>query len=178
MASDRDLVTAAGDGAIALKGVRGDYDALLDRIGDARFVLLGEASHGTHEFYSDRAAITKRLIDEKAFTAVAVEADWPDAYRVNHFVRRRSADRNADEALSGFKRFPTWMWRNTDVVEFVDWLRGRNARADAGTQAGFYGLDLYSLSTSIEAGAPYPPKVEPDAARRPRPPDAGSETSE
>jgi erythromycin esterase-like protein len=166
--SDPDLVAAAGDGAIALKGARGDYDALLDRIGDARFVLLGEASHGTHEFYSDRAAITKRLIDEKAFTAVAVEADWPDAYRVNNFVRGRSADRNADEALSGFKRFPTWMWRNSDVVEFVGWLRGRNARADASTQAGFYGLDLYSLFTSIEAVVAYLDKVDPDAARRAR----------
>jgi erythromycin esterase-like protein len=166
--SDPDLVAAAGDAAIELTGARADYDALLDRIADARFALIGEASHGTHEFYSDRARITKRLIEEKGFTAVAVEADWPDAYRVNHYVRGRGADRNADEALGGFKRFPTWMWRNVDVLEFVDWLRGHNARAGAGAQAGFYGLDLYSLFTSIEAVVAYLDKVDPEAARRAR----------
>jgi erythromycin esterase-like protein len=166
--SDLDLVSAAGDGAIALTGARTGYDALLDRIGDARFVLIGEASHGTHEFYGDRAAITKRLIEEKGFTAVAVEADWPDAYRVNDYVRARSADRSADEALGGFKRFPTWMWRNTDVVEFVEWLRAYNGRVPASMQAGFYGLDLYSLFTSIEAVVAYLDKVDPDAARRAR----------
>src|SRR5213083_1542223 len=91
-----------------------DYDALLRRVGNAKFVLLGEASHGTHEFYRARAEITKRLIKEKEFTAVAVEADWPDAYRINRFVRGESDDTSASEALSNFKRFPTWMWRNAD----------------------------------------------------------------
>jgi erythromycin esterase-like protein len=167
-APDLDLVAAAGDAAIELTGARRDYDALLDRIGDARFALIGEASHGTHEFYSDRAAITKRLVEEKEFTAVAVEADWPDAYRVNRFVRGRSDDRSADEALSGFKRFPTWMWRNTDVVDFVEWLRDHNGRTGANSQVGFYGLDLYSLFTSIEAVVTYLDKVDPDAARRAR----------
>src|ERR1700716_3831202 len=124
--SETSLVEAAPHAAVPLTGRREDYDALLDRVGDARFVLIGEASHGTHEFYRDRAEITKRLIVEKGFNAVAVEADWPDAYRVNNFVRGRSDDRNAEQALSGFKRFPTWMWRNTDVVEFVEWLRDRN----------------------------------------------------
>src|SRR5215210_733465 len=103
-----------------------DYDALLGLVGAARFVLLGEASHGTHEFYAERAEITKRLIAEKKFTAVAVEADWPDAYRVNRYVRGTSDDRNADEALGGFRRFPTWMWRNTVVQDFVEWLRSHN----------------------------------------------------
>src|SRR5688572_25491395 len=102
-----------------------DYDPLMDLIGDARFVLLGEASHGTHEFYRERAQITKRLIQEKGFSAVAVEADWPDAYRVNRFVRG-SDETDAVEALEGFERFPQWMWRNADVLDFIGWLRAHN----------------------------------------------------
>jgi erythromycin esterase-like protein len=163
------LSTAATQAAVVLAGRPNEYDALLERTLDARLVLIGEASHGTHQFYADRAAITRRLIDEQGFTAVAVEADWPDAHRVNTFVRGRDGDRTADEALGGFKRFPTWMWRNTDVVAFVDWLRARNARhAAARDRAGFYGLDLYSLFTSIEAVIAYLDKVDPDAARRAR----------
>src|SRR5215207_5142916 len=103
-----------------------DYDGLLESIGDARFALIGEASHGTHEFYRERAEITKRLIAEKGFCAVAVEADWPDAYRVNCYVRGVGEDRDADGALGGFRRFPTWMWRNTAVRDFVEWLREYN----------------------------------------------------
>src|ERR1700693_6400624 len=114
------------DAARPLTGAGTDYDPLLEFIGDARFVLLGEASHGTHEFYRERAEITKRLIQEKGFTAIAVEADWPDAYRVNRYVRRENNDVDAIEALADFKRFPTWMWRNTVVVEFVEWLRAHN----------------------------------------------------
>src|SRR4051794_32953920 len=104
-----------------------DHRKLIERIGDARFVLIGEASHGTHEFYAIRAEITKRLISEKRFNAVAAEADWPDAYRVNRFVRGAGNARDADAALSGFKRFPGWMWRNTVVRDSVQWLRDRNA---------------------------------------------------
>jgi erythromycin esterase-like protein len=89
-------------------------------------VLLGEASHGTHEFYRERARITRRLITEKGFRAVAVEADWPDAYRVNRYVRGASDEANANDALGDFKRFPTWMWRNTSVLEFVEWLKDHN----------------------------------------------------
>jgi erythromycin esterase-like protein len=134
-----------------LKGTPDDYDPLLELIGDARFALLGEASHGTHEFYHERAQITKRLITEKGCTAVAVEADWPDAYRVNRYVRGLNDDPTSERALGGFKRFPTWMWRNTDVVEFVDWLRSWNdALPPDSEKVGFYGLDLYSLFTSIE----------------------------
>jgi erythromycin esterase-like protein len=152
-----------------LEGGARDYDALLELAGGARFVLLGEASHGTHEFYRERAEITKRLITEKGFTAVAVEADWPDAYRVNRYVRGESDDRDAREALGGFRRFPTWMWRNTVVVEFVEWLRAYNAALPAGaTRVGFYGLDLYSLYTSIEAVLGYLERVDPEAARRAR----------
>jgi erythromycin esterase-like protein len=152
-----------------LSGAAGDYDPLLELIGNARIVLLGEASHGTHEFYRARADITQRLIEEKGFTAVAVEADWADAYRVNRFVRGLNDDTTANEALSDFRRFPTWMWRNADVLDFVGWLRERNDLASASEQeVGFYGLDLYSLHRSIDAVLAYLDKVDPEAARRAR----------
>jgi erythromycin esterase-like protein len=152
-----------------LKGAASDYEPLLRRIGNSTFVLLGEASHGTHEFYRVRAEITQRLITEKQFTAVAVEADWPDAYRVNRFVRGESEDAGAAEALSSFKRFPTWMWRNSDVFEFVNWLRRHNDSLGAGhSKAGFYGLDLYSLHESMNAVLQYLNKIDPEAARRAR----------
>lgn len=145
-----------------------DHDPLLRRIGDARLVLIGESSHGTHEFYRLRAEITRRLIVELGFTAVAVEGDWPDAYRVNRYVRATSDDIDADAALGGFRRFPTWMWRNADVLEFVDWLRVHNDRLDPQQRAGFYGLDLYSLNASIAAVLEYLERTDPDAARRAR----------
>jgi erythromycin esterase-like protein len=152
-----------------LTGDPRDYDALLELIGSARVVLLGEASHGTHEFYFERAAITKRLIAEKGFTVLAIEADWPDASRVHRYVRATSEDASADAALSGFRRFPTWMWRNTVVVEFVEWLREHNkALASKKAPAGFYGMDLYSLHASIDAVLNYLEKVDPDAAKRAR----------
>lgn len=154
--------------AVPLLGEAADYDVLLEQIGDARFVLLGEASHGTHEFYRERARITQRLIAEKGFEAVAVEADWPDAWRVNRFVRGLGADEFASDALEGFRRFPTWMWRNTDVVNFVDWLRDWNSGGDDGGQVGFYGLDLYSLNASMAAVLHYLDRVDPDAAARAR----------
>src|SRR4051794_35866992 len=114
-----DPIDAIRAAAVPLNGGPRDYDSLLDLVGDARFVLLGEATHGTHEFYEERARITRRLIEEKGFHAVAVEADWPDAYRVNRYVRgqkdEQNPDMDANAALSGFQRFPNWMWRNTDV---------------------------------------------------------------
>jgi erythromycin esterase-like protein len=143
------------------------YDGLMALIGRARFALLGEASHGTHEFYRERAEITKRLITEKNFTAIAVEADWPDAWRVNRYVRGLS-DEVAVTALSGFERFPAWMWRNTVVRDFVEWLRIHNATLPPERQVGFYGLDLYSLFSSIQAVLAYLDKVDPEAARRAR----------
>ena len=152
-----------------LTGSPNDYEALLELIGDARIVLLGEASHGTHEFYSERAAITKRFIAEKGFTVITIEADWPDSSRVHRYVRGASDDANAGEALSGFRRFPTWMWRNTVVVEFVEWLREFNRRLDAKkAPAGFYGMDLYSLHASIDAVLSYLEKVDLDAAKHAR----------
>ncbi len=157
------------DAACALTGAGTDYDSLLEFIGDAHFVLLGEASHGTHEFYRQRAQITKRLIQEKGFTAVAVEADWPDAYRVNRYVRGQGTDADAVEALSGFKRFPAWMWRNADVLDFIGWLRAHNDSIPSGAvKTGFYGLDLYSLHASMEAVLNYLDKVDPEGARRAR----------
>jgi erythromycin esterase-like protein len=152
-----------------LSGGAEDYNGLLELIDDARFVLLGEATHGAHEFYSDRAAITKRLIDENGFSFLAIEADWPDSSRVHRYVRGAPADANADEALSGFRRFPVWMWRNTVIVEFVEWLRGFNSNLDPKrAPVGFYGMDLYSLHASIEAVLKYLEKVDPDSAKRAR----------
>src|SRR5438067_8880881 len=118
------------EAAIPLPGGSADYDPLLEIVGDARFVLLGEASHGTHEFYRERARITRRLIEDKGFAAVAVEADWPHAQQVNRWVTGVEAGGSADEALSGFERFPTWMWRNTEVAAFVGWLRDFNESVD------------------------------------------------
>ncbi len=152
-----------------ITGASSDYDPLIQQIGEARFVLIGEASHGTHEFYRERAQITKRLIQENGFTAVAVEADWPDAYRVNRYVRGASADADAIDSLAGFKRFPTWMWRNAEVLDFVGWLRTHNdSLANGAKKAGFYGLDLYSLHASIEAVLGYLAKVDPESAKRAR----------
>jgi erythromycin esterase-like protein len=144
------------------------YDALLDKVGDARFVLIGEASHGTHEFYAERAAITRRLIEERGFAAVAAEADWPDAYCVNRYVRGLGGDPTAYDALAGFERFPQWMWRNPVVVEFAEWLRARNAGLAPSRQAGFYGVDLYSLHDSVDAVLSYLARVDPEAAGRAR----------
>jgi erythromycin esterase-like protein len=144
-----------------------DYDELIEAAGACRFALLGEASHGTHEFYRERAEITKRLIVEKEFHAVAVEADWPDAYRINRFVRGESDDQEAIDALSDFKRFPAWMWRNADVLDFIGWLREYNEHHPE-RRVGFYGVDLYSLHASMEAVLDYLDKIDPDAALRAR----------
>lgn len=159
---------ATREAARLLTGVAKDYDPLLELIGDARVVLLGEASHGTHEFYRERALITRRLIEEKGFLAVAVEADWPDAYRVNRWVRGASDDRAAEEALGDFQRFPRWMWRNRDVLSFIEWLHRHNQSRRPERRVGFYGLDLYSLFRSMEAVVGFLEKVDPEAARRAR----------
>lgn len=168
-ATNSPLSVAIASAAHLLHGSSSDYNPLLELVGDARFVLLGEATHGSHEFYRERAEITKRLILEKNFTAVAVEADWPDAYRVNRYVRGLDDDVSSERALAGFKRFPTWMWRNTEVVNFVDWLRGYNDFLPSQTpRVGFYGLDLYSMFTSMNEVLDYLEKVDPEAARHAR----------
>jgi erythromycin esterase-like protein len=167
--TDPKFIEALSETLHPLTGGAEDYDRIIDLAGDARFALLGEASHGTHEFYRERAEITKRLIKEKGFMAVAVEADWPDAYRLNRYVRRLSDDVDAIEALAYFKRFPTWMWRNTAVVEFIEWLRAHNDTLPVGsTKIGFYGLDLYSLHASMEAVLRYLEKIDPETAKQAR----------
>lgn len=166
---DAQVIATTRRVAQPLRGSAAGHEPLFDMIGDARCVLIGEASHGTHEFYAERAAITRRLIERHGFTAVAVEADWPDAYRVNCYVRNTADIPDANDALSGFKRFPQWMWRNTVVLDFVQWLRAHNDRLPGGAQkAGFYGLDLYSLHASIDAVLGFLQKVDPEAARRAR----------
>jgi erythromycin esterase-like protein len=158
-----------GRAARPIEGRDDDYDELLAEISDRRVVLIGEATHGSHDFYLERARITQQLIENHGFTVVAVEADWPDAYRVNRYVMGLSNDRSAREALADFRRFPTWMWRNTEVVQFVDWLRERNDRiSDPLRMARFHGLDLYSLRTSIEAVVAYLDSIDPDEAQRAR----------
>ncbi|MDR6537652.1 erythromycin esterase family protein [Variovorax soli] len=165
---DDDAIRAIRAAACPLEISPHCHGALLFAIADARFVLLGEASHGTDDFYRERAAITKRLIEDKAFDAVAVEADWPDALRVDRFVRGASDDSSALEALGDFRRFPAWMWRNQPVREFVDWLRAFNQAKPEQERVGFYGIDLYSLYTSIESVLDYLDRVDPEAAGRAR----------
>ena len=146
-----------------------DHDLLLDLVGDRRLVLLGEASHGTHEFYTARTAITRRLIEEKGFDTVAVEGDWPDSDRVNRWVRGRGRDVwTAADALDGFRRFPQWMWRNADVLALLEALHAHNARVGREQAVGFYGIDLYSLHASIDEVLHYLDAVDPEAARRAR----------
>lgn len=136
---------------------------LLDRIGEARLVLIGEASHGTSEFYRIRAEITKALIEQKNFDFVAVEADWPDAYRIHDFVTHK--ERQEPHEWEAFSRFPTWMWRNQEVLDFIHWLREFNLqRRLPARRAGFYGLDLYSLFTSVHCVLDYLDRVDPQAA--------------
>jgi protein-L-isoaspartate(D-aspartate) O-methyltransferase len=137
------------------------FAPLFDRLGRARVVLLGEASHGTSEFYQARAAITRRLIEKHGFTIVAVEADWPDAAAVDRYVRHKGR-MGAQEAP--FERFPNWMWRNTDVASFVDWMRSHNERQPSDNRAGFFGLDIYNMRGSIAAVLAYLDRVDPEAA--------------
>lgn len=142
---------------------------LLEAIGhDQSLVLIGEATHGTREFYRIRADLTRALIEQRGFTVVAVEADWPDAYRANRWVRGLGSDDTAESALADFTRFPRWMWRNREVVRFLRWLRDANAGREPGARAGFYGLDLYSLHRSMALVIEYLDAVDSAAAQRAR----------
>ena len=141
-----------------------DLEPLLGRIGDARCVLLGEASHGTSEYYRWRARISERLIREKGFSFIAVEGDWPDCYRVNRYVKGYpDSGESAREALRAFERWPTWMWANEEVVELTEWLRHRNEGLPERDRVGFYGLDVYSLWDSLQGVIGYLERVDPDA---------------
>lgn len=146
-----------------------DFTWLLDYIGDASIVLLGEATHGTREFYRLRSEISRRLIVEKSFDAIAVEADWPDALRASLYVQHAGDDMTADQALSGFKRFPQWMWRNHEIEDLINWLHQHNGQmASPARRVGFYGLDLYSLQQSMHAVIAYLDEADPAAAARAR----------
>ncbi len=139
---------------------------LFDRIGDARIVMLGEASHGTHEYYMWRAYITKYLIEEKGFNFIAVEGDWPDCYRLNRFIKGYDQDsKSAFKVLQGFDRWPTWMWANWEIVALADWLQKNNKGLSRENKIGFYGLDVYSLWESIESIIQYLKKTDPIALK-------------
>ncbi len=156
------LLDGVRQAALPYHGGAEELDPLLEAVGDARFVLLGEATHGTHEFYRTRALLTQRLLAERGFDAVAVEADWPDALRLNAWVRGEDDAERPDAALETFTRFPRWMWRNVEVYELLQWMREHSP------QAGFYGLDLYSLHASIHAVVDYLQQHDPEAAARAR----------
>jgi erythromycin esterase-like protein len=142
-----------------------DLDPLMDKVGNARFVLLGEASHGTHEYYTWRTAITKRLINEKGFNIIAVEGDWPDCYRINRYIKGYDyKDKSVLDILKTFNRWPTWMWANWEVAALIDWLKERNTHRSPDRKIGFYGLDVYSLWESMETLISYLLKTDPTAA--------------
>ncbi len=152
--------------AYPARGIITDYRPLIDRIGKSRIVLIGEASHGTHEFYQARADITKLLIEEKGFSAVAIEGDWPAVYNINQYVHQNASIKTAAEALSEFKRFPAWMWRNTVITDFISWLKAHNAAVENQQQVSFFGLDLYSLHLSIEVVINYISSIDPIAGQQ------------
>ena len=163
--ADEDMLKGLRAHLRPLTGKANDFDSLLALAESSQFVLLGEASHGTHEFYQERAEITKRLIVEKQFRAVAIEGDWPDAWRVNKYVRNLPGDADARSALAGFQRFPSWMWRNSVMLDFVEWLRDHNRSLSPSQRVGVYGLDLYSMFTSIAQVLAHLDRTDPEAAR-------------
>jgi len=144
-----------------------DLDPLIEQIGDSRYVLLGEASHGTSDFYTWRTEISKRLMTEKGFSFIAVEGDWPDCYSVNRYVKSLAGD-SAEQVLHAFSRWPTWMWANQEVIELAEWMRGHNANLPHDRQAGFYGLDVYSLWESMHSVLEYLDRLDPELARNAR----------
>ena len=160
-----ELIRAA---ARPLTGAASEYDELFALIGNARFLLLGEQTHGTREFYEERARISRRLIEEKNFRIIALEADWPDAARVNRYINGAGTDKTADEALSSFTRFPTWMWRNEEMREFVEWLRAYNQSRSPEDRVQVFGMDVYSGFASAQDVVSYLERVDTAAAREAR----------
>jgi erythromycin esterase-like protein len=145
---------------------KADLSPLFNYIGDARIVMLGEASHGTHEFYTWRTYITKKLIEEKGFNFIAVEGDWPDCYRLNRFIKGYDIlSKSAFNVLHAFNRWPTWMWANWEIIALADWLEKHNTNLPANEKAGFYGLDVYSLWESMESIIQYLGKTDPAALK-------------
>lgn len=163
------LIDILNDDIEPLSEKEDKYSSLLEKIGNARFVLIGEATHGTHEFYQARAEISQQLITKKGFMAIAIEGDWPDAYRIHRYLQGIGHKKDWEQALDEFKRFPTWMWRNTTLAPFLRWLRAHNDDLTSpATKVGFYGLDLYSLNSSMQAVINFLSKVDPEAAERAR----------
>ncbi|QBO59336.1 hypothetical protein NBC122_02532 [Chryseobacterium salivictor] len=159
----RELIHTITGNSVELQSAE-DLDQLIDQIGDAQYVLLGEASHGTHEYYTWRSKISKKLIAEKGFSFIAVEGDWPDCYRVNRYVKNYpDSGKSAFEVMHAFNRWPTWMWANWEVVALAEWMKKHNENLPRGQKAGFYGLDVYSLWESMEAILKYLGKVDPQA---------------
>jgi erythromycin esterase len=140
-----------------------DLDPLLQRIGDARIVMLGEASHGTHEYYTWRSHITKRLIAEKGFNFIVVEGDWPDCYHLNRYIKGHAPAANAGEVLHTFDRWPTWMWANWEISALAQWMKKHNTAISGDKKVGFYGLDVYSLWQSMQEVMEYLRKADPAA---------------
>ena len=150
---------------VSVTGSSADYDDIVEMVGDDHFVLLGDSTHGTREFYRERARLTRRLIEEKGFTIVALEANWPDAYQLNEFIHGRGAS-TAAAAVKTFSRFPQWMWGNSEVQELIEWLRTYNAAPEAARQpVGIYGIDLYSVVRSMDDVVEYLGSVDPPAAK-------------
>ncbi|KAI0335983.1 hypothetical protein GY45DRAFT_1316007 [Cubamyces sp. BRFM 1775] len=154
------------------------YDPIINAIGDAQVVLIGDGSHGTYEFYAHRANLTQRLIEEKGFTAIAVEADWPDAFRINRYIHGGALGdstkiKNARDSLAEFERFPKWMWKNEVMPPFIAYLKQHNERIlnetnDPSETVSFYGMDLYSLHRSAQQVIEYLEKVDPEGAKAAR----------
>jgi erythromycin esterase-like protein len=164
-----DIINSVRNAALPFDhNVKQTFMPVLELVKHKSFILLGEATHGTREFYEARIEITKQLIINDKLHAIAIEGDWPSAYRVNRYVRWQGHDTNANEALSGFKRFPLWMWRNTVMLDFIEWLRHHNEDLPAKQQVGFYGLDMYSMYESVAAVLEYLGQVDPNAAREAR----------
>jgi erythromycin esterase-like protein len=144
-----------------------DYTGLVERAGNAQVVLIGEASHGTEDFYTVRAELTRRLVEDKGFRLVLLEADWPDALRAHRWASGQATEKDVGTALGDFKRFPAWMWRNTVMTDFVTWLRDWN-KAHPGERTGLFGMDLYSMHASMALVLDYLETVDPFAAERAR----------
>ena len=163
--NEKELVGAIKQGAVPLK-TKADLGPLFDYIGDSRIVMLGEATHGTHEYYQWRTYITRKLIEEKNFNFIAVEGDWPDCYRLNRFIKGYDdKNKSAYHVLHAFNRWPTWMWANWEIIALADWLQLHNKGLSANKKAGFYGLDVYSLWESMDSIMQYLKKTDPAALK-------------
>jgi erythromycin esterase len=163
--NEEDAVNAISQNALTLQS-KANLQPLFDRIGNARIVMLGEASHGTHEYYTWRAYISKKLIEEKGFNCITVEGDWPDCYRLNRFVKGYDSDnKSAFHVLHAFDRWPTWMWANWETMAMADWLQKHNSGLTADKKAGFFGLDVYSLWESMASIMQYLKKTDPAALK-------------